>query len=147
AAEAQLAAGRPELALAEYEAMPPEAPRELRAEALLGRAELLGAAGDYEAAFKAVLEAASLCPDGARPLAALSEVAHATGEPAQALALAARALQHDPCDPIAVQSLARAAGTDQQDEALAALRVANDLAPADLAVACELSRLAACRGQ
>jgi 2-polyprenyl-3-methyl-5-hydroxy-6-metoxy-1,4-benzoquinol methylase len=146
-ADAALAAGRPELALVAYSSVSADAPRAVRTEALLGRAELLANCGELQAACQAVLDAAALSPDDARSLAGLSEVSLITGDGARSLELAIGALERDPCDPNAVQSLARAAASLQEDEAFAAWRIANALVPSDLGVATELSRLAALRGQ
>jgi 2-polyprenyl-3-methyl-5-hydroxy-6-metoxy-1,4-benzoquinol methylase len=146
-ADAALAAGRPELALSAYASVSTDAPRAIRTEALLGRAELLATCGELQAACQAVLDAAALSPDDARSLAGLSEVSLITGDGQRSLELAIGALERDPCDPNAVQSLARAAASLQEDEAFAAWRIANALAPSDLGVATELSRLAAGRGQ
>lgn len=146
-AHAALRAGRPAEALAAYAAVREDAPRALRTEALLGRAEVLAAAGDFQAACQAVLDAAALSPDDARSLAGLSELSFATGDPARSLELAIGAVERDPCEPNAVQSLARAAETLQRDEAFATWRIANGLAPADIGVASETSRLAAERGE
>lgn len=146
-AHAALARGRPEQALAAYAAVREDAPRALRTEAWLGRAEVLAAAGDFSAACQAVLEAAALSPDDARALAGLSELSFATGDAPRALELAIGAVERDPCDPGAVQSLARAAAGLQRDEAFTTWRIANGLAPADIGVASETSRMAAERGQ
>jgi hypothetical protein len=77
----------------------------------------------------------------------LSEVSFATGDAPRSLELAIGAVERDPCDPSAVQSLARAAASLERDEAFASWRIANGLAPADIAVASEASRLAAERGE
>jgi hypothetical protein len=94
-----------------------------------------------------VLDAAALSPDDARSLAGVAEITFITGDAQRSLELASRALDRDPCDVSAVQSLARAAGALQEDEAFASWRIANGLAPGDVAVASELARLAARRGQ
>jgi SAM-dependent methyltransferase len=146
-ADAALAAGNVGKALTAYDKISSDAPREVRTEALLGRAQLLAASGAMGPACQAVLDAASLSPDSARSLAGLSEVSFLTGDAASSLELAIRALEHDPCEPSAVQSLARAAAGLREEEALAAWRIANSLAPADLSVAIELSRMAARRGE
>jgi tetratricopeptide (TPR) repeat protein len=146
-AHAALVAGRPERALAAYARLRDDAPPSLRTEALLGRAEVLAAAGDFSAACQAVLEAAALSPDDARSLANLSELAFATGDAPRSLELAIGAVERDPCEPSAVQSLARAAHSLGRDEAFASWRIANGLAPADIGVASETSRLAAERGE
>jgi hypothetical protein len=146
-AHAALVAGRPAQALSAYAALCDDAPRALRTEALLGRAEVLAAAGDISAACQAVLDAAALSPDDARSLATLSEVSFATGDAPRSLELAIGAVERDPCEPNAVQSLARAAQSLERDEAFASWRIANGLAPADIAVASEASRLAAERGE
>lgn len=146
-AHAALVAGRPAQALAAYAALREDAPRTLRTEALLGRAEVLAAAGDMSAACQAVLDAATLSPDDARSLASLSEVLFVTGDAPRSLEIAIGALERDPCEPNAVQSMARAAQSLQRDEAFASWRIANGLAPGDIGVASEASRLAAERGE
>ncbi|HTV21379.1 MAG TPA: methyltransferase domain-containing protein [Polyangiaceae bacterium] len=146
-AHAALIAGRPAQALSAYAAVREDAPPALRAEALLARAEVLASAGDFPAACQAVLDAAALSPDDARSLAGLSELSFATGDPKRSLELAIGAVERDPCEPNAVQSLARAAESLQRDEAFATWRIANGLAPADIAVASEASRLASERGE
>ncbi len=146
-ADAALAAGQPEAALRAYARLPREASSALRTEALLGRARLFAARGELEAACQCVLEAAALRPESSRSLAGLAEVALMTGDATQSLELAIRALERDPCEVEAVQSLARAAENLQPGEAFATWRIANGLAPADLDTAIELSRLAAQRGE
>jgi 2-polyprenyl-3-methyl-5-hydroxy-6-metoxy-1,4-benzoquinol methylase len=146
-ADAEIAAGRVASAYSAYTSITSDAPPSLRTEALLGRAELLAASGDFGAACQAVLDAAALSPDHARPLAGLSEVSFLTGDMTRSLELAIGALERDPCEPSAVQSLARAAETLKEDEAFASWRIANGLSPADIGVASEVSRLAAARGE
>lgn len=146
-AELALASGRPESALSAYAAVRDDALPALRTEALLCRAEILVASGDVTAACQAVLEAAALSPEHSRALAYVSELSLATGDAPRSLELAIGALERDPCEPSAVQSLARAAESLQRDEALASWRLANGLAPADVAVASEVSRLASERGE
>jgi 2-polyprenyl-3-methyl-5-hydroxy-6-metoxy-1,4-benzoquinol methylase len=146
-AHAALVAGHPAQALSAYAALCDDAPHTLRTEALLGRAEVLVGAGDISAACQAVLDAAALSPDDARSLASLSEVSFATGDAPRSLEFAIGAVERDPCEPNAVQSLARAAESLGRDEAFASWRIANGLAPADIAVASETSRLAAERGE
>jgi SAM-dependent methyltransferase len=146
-ADAAIAEGRIAAALAAYAKVGADAPRAVRTEALLGSAELLGAQGNFQGACQAVLDAATLSPDDARPLAGLAEISYITGDAQRSLELAIRALERDPCELIAVQSLARAAGSLQEEEAFASWRIANGLAPADIGVATELSRIAANCGQ
>jgi 2-polyprenyl-3-methyl-5-hydroxy-6-metoxy-1,4-benzoquinol methylase len=146
-ADAALAAGNALEALAAYDSIAPDAPRAVRTEALLGRAQLLAATGDISAACQAVLDAAGLSPDNARSIAGMSEVTFLTGDAARSLELAIHALERDPCEPSAVQSLARAAAGLREEEAFASWRIANCLAPADLGAAIELSRMAAQRGE
>jgi 2-polyprenyl-3-methyl-5-hydroxy-6-metoxy-1,4-benzoquinol methylase len=146
-ADAALASGQLAQALAAYDAIGDEAPRAIRTEALLARAELLAGAGDLGAACQAVLDAATLSPDDARSLAGLAEVSYLTGDVSQSLELAIGALERDPCEPNAVQSLARAAANLKEDEAFAMWRIANGLSPADIGVASELSQRAAARGE
>lgn len=55
------------------------------------------------------------------------------------------ALERDPCDPGAMQCLARAAGVMLDDEAYASWRIANGLVPSDVEIATEVARRAAVR--
>jgi hypothetical protein len=82
-----------------------------------------------------------------RVLAGLAELCLLGGETFEALGLAVRALEDDPCNANAMQVLARAAGALQQNEAYASYRIASSLAPADRRAATELARLAAQRGE
>lgn len=146
-ADEALAAGDAARAMAAYRAASSASARVIRTEGLLGQATLQAAAGDLSAACQAVLDAAALSPDDARSLASLSEISFVTGEARRALELAMGALDRDPCDPSAVQSLARAAGAVIEDEAYASWRIANGLSPADVMVATELARRAAERSE
>jgi 2-polyprenyl-3-methyl-5-hydroxy-6-metoxy-1,4-benzoquinol methylase len=146
-ADAALSSGDPVRAMAAYAAADAGAARAVRTEALLGQAALLARAGDLGSACQAVLKAAALSPDDARSLASLSEISYAAGEQRQSLELAMGALERDPCDPGAVQCLARAAGTLLDDEAYASWRIANGLVPGDVGIATELARRAAGRSE
>ena len=119
----------------------------LAAEALLGCAEVHGERGEIEAACRCLLDAAQASPGHPRALAGLAEVSLISGDARQALTLAVRALETDPCDLPAVQVLATAADRLELPDAFASWRLANGLAPADLASASEVSRLAAARGE
>jgi tetratricopeptide (TPR) repeat protein len=119
----------------------------LTAEALLGCAEVQGERGEIDAACRCLLDAAQQSPGHPRALAGLAEVSLITGDARQALTLAVRALETDPCDLRAVQVLASAAEHLEQPEAFASWRIANGLAPADLASASEVSRLAAAQNE
>lgn len=144
-ADAALAAGDAARALAAYSAAGKRAERAVRTEAFLGKAALLAAAGDLNAACQAVLDAASLSPNDVRALASLAEISFVVGDGARALELSMSALERDPCDPAAVQCLARAAGEVRDDEAYASWRIANGLVPGDIDVATELARRAVAR--
>ena len=146
-ADAALSVGDARRAMAAYASTGAGSARAVRTEALLGQAALLVAAGDLGSACQAVLEAATLSPDDARSLASLAELSFVAGEPARSLELAMGALERDPCDPRAVQSLARAAGSLHDDEAYTSWRIANGLVPGDLAIATELARRAAARSE
>jgi SAM-dependent methyltransferase len=119
----------------------------LGTEALLGCAEVHGGRGDLEAACRCLLDAAQTSPGHPRALAGLAEVSLLSGDPRQALTLAVRALETDPCDLRAVQAMAGAADRLEQPEAFASWRIANGLAPADLSSAIEVARLAAAHGE
>jgi tetratricopeptide (TPR) repeat protein len=80
-------------------------------------------------------------------LVGLAELSLRSGEVRQALELAIRALERDPCDVGAVRILARAGESLGQHDALATWRIANALDPSDLETAIELSRLAAGAGE
>lgn len=145
--DAARARGQLDAALEAYASVAPSAPRELRAEALMARAVLHAERGELDAASRCLLDAVALTPGHARALSGLAEVSLLVGERAQALELSIKALERDPCELAAVQGLARAAESLGQHDALATWRIANGLAPADLATAIELSRIAAERGE
>jgi SAM-dependent methyltransferase len=119
----------------------------LGTEALLACAEVHAELGQLEATCRCLLDAAQTSPGHPRALAGLAEVSLVSGDPHQALTLAVRALETDPCDVRAVQALAAAADQLQQPDAYSSWRLANGLAPADLAGAIETSRLAAASGE
>lgn len=119
----------------------------LASEALLGCVDVHGTLGELDAAGRCLLEAARLSPGHPRALAGLAELSLISDDPRQALSLAVRALETDPCDARAVQVLASAADRLEQPEAFASWRLANGLAPADLGSAFEVSRLAAAHGE
>jgi SAM-dependent methyltransferase len=119
----------------------------LGTEALLACAEVHAELGQLDPACRCLLDAAQTTPGHPRALAGLAEVSLVSGDPHQALTLAVRALETDPCDLRAVQAMAAAADQLQQPEAYASWRLANGLAPADLAGAIETSRLAAASGE
>lgn len=116
-------------------------------EGLLGSAVARAEQGQMDGAAERLLEAAQQHPGDARVLAGLSELCLLGGETFEALGLAVRALEDDPCNANAMQVLARAAGALQQNEAYATYRIASSLAPADRRAATELARLAAQRGE
>jgi len=146
-AEAARARGNVEEALRAYAGIAESAALELRVEGLLGRATLHAERGEMDPACQCLLDAAALGPGNARALTGLAEVSLLAGERAQALELAIKALERDPCELVAVQSLARAAEGLGEHDAYASWRIANGLAPADLATAIEVSRIAASRGE
>jgi SAM-dependent methyltransferase len=116
-------------------------------EGLLGSAVARAEQGQMDAAAARLLEAAQQHPGDVRVLAGLAELCLLGGETFEALGLAVRALEDDPCNANAMQVLARAAGALQQNEAYASYRIASSLAPADRRAATELARLAAQRGE
>jgi SAM-dependent methyltransferase len=119
----------------------------LGTEALLGCAAVHGERGELDAACRCLLDAAQTSPGHPRALAGLAEMSLLTGDARQALTLAVRALELDPCELSAVQVMAGAADRLEQPEAFASWRIANGLAPSDLASAIEASRLAAAHGE
>jgi len=119
----------------------------LGTEALLACAEVHAELGDLDAAGRCLLDAARTSPGHPRALAGLADLSLISDDPHQALSLAVRALETDPCDARAVQVLASAADRLEQPVAFASWRIANGLAPADLGSAFEVSRLAAAHGE
>ncbi|HEU4577655.1 MAG TPA: methyltransferase domain-containing protein [Polyangiaceae bacterium] len=119
----------------------------LGTEALLGCAAVHVERGELDAACRCLLDAAQTSAGHPRALAGLAEISLLTGDARQALALAVRALETDPCELSAVQAMAGAADRLEQPEAFASWRIANGLAPSDLASAIEASRLAAAHGE
>ena len=119
----------------------------LGTEALLGCAAVHGERGELDATCRCLLDAAQTSPGHPRALAGLAEISLLTGDARQALTLAVRALETDPCELSAVQVMAGAADRLEQPEAFASWRIANGLAPSDLASAIEASRLAAAHGE
>lgn len=146
-AEAARAQGDVDEALRAYASLSPAAAPEVRIEGLLGRAVLHAERGEMDATCQCLLDAAAVGPQSARALTGLAEISLMAGERAQALELSIKALERDPCELCAVQSLARAAEGLGELDAYASWRIANGLAPADLATAIELSRIAASRGE
>jgi len=146
-ADCALSKGDARRAMAAYAAADAGAGRAVRTEALLGQAALFARFGDMSTACQLVLKAASLSPDDPRSLASLSEISLAAGEHQRSLELAMGALERDPCDPSAMQSLARAAGVMIDDEAYASWRIANGLVPSDVGIATEVARRAAARSE
>lgn len=141
------AQGNPGGALEAYANAAKRGSAALGTEALLACAEVHVEIGQLEAACRCLLDAAQTSPGHPRALAGLAEFSLVSGDQHHALTLAVRALETDPCDLTAVQVLAAAADQLQQPEAYASWRLANGLAPADLASAIETSRLAAARGE
>jgi len=145
--DAAQALGEAEDALGAYAKIPETAPVALRIEGLLACASVHARDGDIDAVGRCLLAAAALHPGHPRILAGLAEVSLVSGEKLQALSLAIRALENDPCELVAVQALARAADGLEQHDAFATWRIANGLGPADFETAIELSRSAANRGE
>jgi SAM-dependent methyltransferase len=117
-----------------------------RLEAALGIAELELARGDGDAAVKALFHARELDLADPRPLVGLSQISLVTGSPHDALKLALDAVRLDPADANATAAVARAAGQLNHPDAFTAWRLAAGLAPDDAAIAIELARSAAERG-
>lgn len=115
-------------------------------EASLGQAQAHVDLGELDAAATALLAAARVAPESARPLAGLSLMTLAAQDRPSALALAVRALENEPTEAWAAQALAESADSLRQEDALTAWRVAASLAPADVHVATELARASAARG-
>jgi tetratricopeptide (TPR) repeat protein len=147
-ADAARDGGREEEALRGYARLTQAAlAPEQRVWGLLRAARLNCDRGRLDAACQHWLEAASLCPQNVPALVGLAELSLRSGELRQALELAIRALERDPCDAGAVRILARAGESLGQHDALATWRIANALDPSDLETAIELSRLAAGAGE
>jgi len=119
----------------------------LGSEALLGSAEVHAARGELDAACRCLLDTAHSAPDHARALSGIADVSLFSGDAHHALRISVQALECDPCDLRAVQSLAHAAHRLEQPEAIASWRLASGLAPADLTSAIELARLSAASGE
>jgi 2-polyprenyl-3-methyl-5-hydroxy-6-metoxy-1,4-benzoquinol methylase len=139
-------AGNPDAALDAYAKAAACGSRALGSEALLGSAEIHAARGELDAACRCLLDAAQNTPAHVRALSGIADVSLLSGDAHHALGISVQALESDPCDLRAVQSLAHAAHRLEQPEAVASWRLANGLAPADLTSAIELSRLSAASG-
>jgi tetratricopeptide (TPR) repeat protein len=119
---------------------------DVRFEAAIGLAELELACGDGDAAVKALFAARDLDAADARALVGLSQISLLTGAAHDALKLALDAIRLDPADAAATAAVAQAATALGHPDAFAAWRLAAGLAPDDAAIATELARLAAERG-
>lgn len=117
-----------------------------RLEATVAIAELELERGDGDAAVAALFQAGELDPKDPRPLVGLSRISLITGSAHDALKLALDAVRLDPSDASATAAVARAAGHLQHPDAFTAWRLAAGLAPDDAAIATELARCAAERG-
>jgi hypothetical protein len=101
----------------------------LRLEALLARARVQVELGRRDAATATLLEARKIDPGDARPLAALSRLAHMAGSESRAISLAKEAVQLDITDVSAVAALGLASHDEDPRAALDAWLVAHALAP------------------
>jgi SAM-dependent methyltransferase len=120
--------------------------KDVRLEAAIGIAELELSRGDGDAAVRALFQARELDASDPRPLVGLSEISLITGSAHDALKLALDAVRLDPSDASATAAVARAAGQLQHPDSFTAWRLAAGLSPDDAAIATELARCAAERG-
>jgi SAM-dependent methyltransferase len=106
-----------------------DAPRAVRVEASLSLADLLLSRGDGDGAGKAYFHARELDPGDPRPLAGLSQMSLAIGQPKDAVSLSSMALRLDPTDVSSVSVHAMAVEQAHPEEAFSAWRIAANLAP------------------
>ncbi|MCC6902985.1 MAG: methyltransferase domain-containing protein [Polyangiaceae bacterium] len=137
-----LRAGDPAAARAAFDVAAGCGSKPIEREALLGSAQAALVAGDGDAAARALMSAASLDPNDARPLAGLAELSFLTSDLPTALRLGLEAAQRDPCEPSASRIAAFAALALGHRDAMSAIRVANNLAPDDFDLARALSEAA-----
>jgi tetratricopeptide (TPR) repeat protein len=118
------------------------APLDVQVEARLGEAELAFATGDGDGAARGFFLVNTLAPLDGRGWTGLARLALATGQFEEASELALDAVRRDPteAEPHALSALA--AEQLEQQGALAAWRIAANLAPDDLAIASGLARVA-----
>lgn len=119
---------------------------EVEIEILIARSELYLATGQGDSAAEACFRAQKFAPNDARPLIGLGRVALASGATADALHLALDALARDGTEAAACALAALAADSLGHPDAFTAWRTASNLAPDDLALACECARGASRRG-
>ena len=121
-------------------------PREVAREAHYARAAVLLDIGRGDPAVEALLAAARVDGEDARPLAALAEVALSTGDAAGALRLGLDAVRLDPSEPAAASVTARAAHAVGHADAVPAWRIAVSLSPDDFELVEPFAKLCAVRG-
>jgi tetratricopeptide (TPR) repeat protein len=119
---------------------------EVEVEILLARSEIYLATGQGDLAAESCFRSRELAPADARPLVGLGRIALASGATADALHLALDALARDSTEAAACALAAVAADSLGHPDAFTAWRTASNLAPDDLAVACEFARGASRRG-
>jgi tetratricopeptide (TPR) repeat protein len=142
----RLGSASPDEALAELALAGKSGCRNMQREAHLAAAELLTTCSDGDGAVRAYLAAAQLDPADPRPLAGLALLTLRSGAPEDAFDLAARALRLDPTLPDAARALASAADELSSTEAWNTWRIAQRLAPDDLAISSRVAAHAAERG-
>jgi Flp pilus assembly protein TadD len=120
---------------------------EVQREAQLSLADIHLAERDGDAACRAYFRARDIDPTDARPLAGLAQVALAMGHVDDARVLCTKAVELDPADVSAAGVLAMTLEKSSPDEAMAAWRKVNNLAPDNLQVAARLSDVARQRGE
>jgi Flp pilus assembly protein TadD len=120
---------------------------EVQREAQLSMADIHLAERDGDAACRAYFRARDIDPSDARPLAGLAQVALAMGHTDDARVLCSKAVELDPADVSAAGVLAMALDATSPDEALAAWRTANNLAPDNLEFASRLAEAALKRNE
>lgn len=137
-----LGSGEPAAARAALDTAAGCGSKPIEREALLASAQAALVLGDGDAAARALMTAAALDPDDARPLAGLAELSFLTNDVPTALRLGLEAAQRDPCEPSASRIAAFAALALGHRDAMSAVRVANNLAPDDFDLARALSEAA-----
>lgn len=146
AAACVAAPSSPAVALAELERALGSPSAAVRLEAMLLSSDLHERLGDGDAAAARSLDAAALAPGDGRALSRLARLALANGEQGDALSLSLRASELSPTEPEVAVALALVASAMDHPDAVPAWRIAQRLSPDDLAVATELARNAADRG-
>lgn len=141
-----LASGDAAAARSDFASATEHGSRAIACEALLASARAALALGEGDVAAQALMAAAALDNADARPLAGLAELSFLTNDLPTALRLGLDAVQLEATEPTAARVAAFAALALDHQDAMSAIRVANNLAPDDFDVARALSEAAACLG-